>query len=649
MGTALILSVLCQSASAGVAPPPDQAAAVRRPQPSLHAVPSSDVTLREGFWLGRVRTNRASLLAGHRELEANGGFRNFRIAAGMEEGEHSVYVFTDSDCYKWLEAACIQLQHGDDEELRRLIDGFVPLILAAQEEDGYLMTKYQVEGTQRWTRLDHGHELYCHGHLFQAAIAHRRATGETRLLDAAVRLADLICATFPEEREGAPGHPEIEMALVALAQETGDARYLEQAGYFLDRRGLEPPVAGGSEYMQDHAPLREQSAAVGHAVRALYLYAGAADHYLASGDASWPPVLERLWRDIYRSKVYVTGGIGARHDGEALGAAYELPNERAYSETCAAIASMLFNRRMLAITGRPVHGDLMETTLYNNILAGVSADGEGFFYVNPLESRGGHRRQSWYACACCPPNIMRTVAGIDGDAFLARGEQLFVNLFLDCEVDTLLPSGTRAHFQVETTLPWGGKLRIEPLPGNQCTRLRLRMPGWYAGVDFPPEWRERMDTALAAPEGWADFVLHHSREALELGFRLPVVALEAHPALLENRGHVAFRRGPLVYAFESVDHPEVPVLDAQVVIDPSAESYGWRSAPLRTGAGSWVALHGPGRVIVHDAAGPDRSLYRPAGRSRRHGRAVELTAIPYFAWANRGDSRMRVWMPVAAQ
>ena len=328
-----------------------------------------------------------------------------------------------------------------------------------------------------------------------------------------------------------------------------------------------------------------------------------------------PPVLERLWRDIYRSKVYVTGGIGARHDGEALGAAYELPNERAYSETCAAIASMLFNRRMLAITGRPVHGDLMETTLYNNILAGVSADGEGFFYVNPLGiPRRTPARQSWYACACCPPNIMRTVAGIGGDAFLARGEQLFVNLFLDCEVDTLLPSGTRAHFQVETTLPWGGKLRIEPLPGNQCTRLRLRMPGWYAGVDFRPEWRERMDTALAAPEGWADFVLHHSREALELGFRLPVVALEAHPALLENRGHVAFRRGPLVYAFESVDHPEVPVLDCPGGHRPlRGETTAGAARRCEPGPEAGWRFTGPGTRDRPRRRGP-RPLPLPAGR-----------------------------------
>ncbi len=623
----------------------------RSPHARVRPVAASEVRIRGGFWLPRLQANRRSLAAGHRQLTENGAFANFRKAAGELPGPHRVYVFTDSDCYKWLEAACLEIGlRGGDEELRRQVDEFTALVLRAMEPDGYVMTKYQVEGTPRWSNLAHWHELYCHGHLIQAAIAHRRALGDSDFFRRVRDLADLICRTFPGEREGAPGHPEIELALVELYRETGETRYLETARYFLDRRGVAPQVAGGSPYMQDHQPLREQTEAVGHAVRAMYLFTGAADLCLETGDPSLPPLLRAVWADVGGRKTYVTGGVGARHDGEALGEAWELPNARAYSETCAAIGAMLLARRLWWLDGDLAAVDALERALYNNTLAAVSLDGESFFYVNPLETPGGTRRQPWYACACCPPNIMRTLAAVGGDLFAVAEGELLLLLPADCELDTRLPDGRRARLRVETDYPWDGRLRITPLAGNQVRRLRLRIPASSPGLRLtgpggavqvlpnPGHRQERGQLVaidLDARDGFAGEIL------------LPVEALEARPEVLEDRGRVVLRRGPLVYCFEEADNPGAPPLQATLVLDPEAPDLGWRVLHRPDLLGGVVVLQGPGTMPAAPEAGPDDApLYRLWRGARPATREVRLTAVPYCTWANRGAGAMRIWMPV---
>lgn len=636
-----------------------------RPMPHavLRPVPARDVKLLPGFWLDRVETNRASLRAGWEQLRKIGAFDNFRVAAGAKEGKHQVYVFTDSDCYKWLEAACLQLGlHGPDPDLKAQVDELAGLVVAAMEPDGYVMTKYTIEKLPRWHNLAFDHELYCMGHLIQAAIAHRRAFGDGEFFRRVCTTADLICRTFPGEREGACGHPEIELALIELHRETGERRYLETARYFLDRRGVEPKVAGGLEYMQDHKPLREQREAVGHAVRALYLYGGAADLFLETGDPTLPPVLQDLWSDLHYYKTYVTGGVGARHDGEAIGARYELPNKEAYSETCAAIASVLFNHRMLCLTGDARHGDAMETALYNNVLAAVSLDGTKFFYVNPLETDGGHRRKEWYACACCPPNIMRTIANIGGMMFLARENALYVNLYGSCEVDTKLPGGQRAHMRVKTGYPVGWNVFVEALEGNEVTDVRFRAPAWAEGL-----WSKGPTFTLGGPTmdereevgaetlagGWVALRRWEPPFGVHLGGSVvgPVTAnlIEANPALVENRGKVCLQAGPLVYAFESVDNPGIPLADTSIQLETSKPgTLGWLIQRRLDALGGVMVLEGPG-LVPEEPAGPEAAndLYRLYSRLTTRWRPVRLTAIPYFAWANRGDSRMRIWMPVA--
>lgn len=617
------------------------------PNAVLRPVPAGDVKLLPGFWLERVQANRSSLRAGHEQLAKIGAFENFRVAGG-KAGKHQVFVFTDSDAYKWLEAACIELAlRGGDQELRDQVHGFVPLILAAMQPDGYVMTKYTIEKLPRWHNLANDHELYCMGHLIQAAVAHRRAFGDSEFFARARATADMIARTFPGEREGACGHPEIEIALVELYRETGEKRYLDTAAYFINRRGVEPQVAGGSEYMQDHVPFREQREAVGHAVRALYLYAGAADVYLETGDETLPPVLTDLWNDLHYYKTYVTGGVGARHDGEAIGARYELPNKEAYSETCAAIASVLFSQRMLCMTGDARYGDAMETALYNNILAAVSLDGSKFFYVNPLESDGGHQRKDWYACACCPPNIMRTIANIGGQFFLAKDNTLYLDLYGSAQIDTELPGGKRAHFEVLTGYPWDGEVRVRSLPGNECVDLAYRKPSWCHSELQRSGEHDRFQPASL---GFVHFRTSNPDAVhLRVELLMQMDGMRSNPAIQENVGSVALRRGPLVYCFESVDNAAVDVLNARICLQMGSDGFGWREWGSPQELRNAQALTGVGAPAAPAAASvpaPD-PLYWSLTSTLDAERSVAMKAIPYYSWANRGDSRMRIWMPVA--
>ncbi|HID08577.1 MAG TPA: glycoside hydrolase family 127 protein, partial [Armatimonadetes bacterium] len=372
------------------------------PFAKLHPVGINAVRLQDKFWKPRLTTvYEVTLTTQYELLEETGRIDNFRRASGKVSGDFRGIYFNDSDVYKWLEAVAFAIACEPNERLSKLADAVISEIIPAQDDDGYLNTYFTFERKrERWTDLHRMHELYCAGHLIQAAIAHHRATMDESLLNVAMRFADHIVSIFgPGKRDGTPGHPEIEMALVELYRETGNRNYLELAKFFLDRRGH--GIIGGSAQLIDHQPFRELSEIVGHAVRSCYLNAGATDIVLETGERSLHNALERLWHNMTERKMYITGGIGARYLGEAFGNDYELPNERAYAETCAAIANVMWNWRMLLLTGDGRFADVMELALYNGVLSGISLDGKAYFYVNPLADRGAHRRQPWFPCACC--------------------------------------------------------------------------------------------------------------------------------------------------------------------------------------------------------------------------------------------------------
>jgi uncharacterized protein len=606
-------------------------------------LPVDAVRLEDAFWAPRLRRNREVTIPTQLELlETTGRLANFRRAAGTETGRFEGFYFNDTDVYKWLEAASWALAVEPDVTLDRWVDEVIAVVGAAQQPDGYL-DNYYVAGDDslRWQELWRTHELYCAGHLFQAAVAHNRATGKTSLLTIARRFADLICDRLgPAEagkQPGTDGHPEVEMALVELARATGKRRYLDQAAYFLDVRGQ--GLANGGEYRQDHKPFRELDAMVGHAVRILYLCAGAADVYAETGDETLLATLERLWRHMTRCQIYLSGGLGARHDGEAFGADFELPNDRAYTETCAAIASLMWNWRMLLLTGEARYADLFEHTLYNAFLPGLSLDGKEYFYVNPLADEGGHRRQPWYECACCPPNIARTIASLPGYVYTVSDHAIHVHQYAGSVAGLTLPDGREVGIRQETRYPCDGEIAIE-LNADGAFALDLRVPTWCeagatAELNGEPVAQPLVPgTYLRLDRTWAP------GDLIRLHFPMPVRRVEAHPYVLENRDHVGLMRGPLLYCVEAIDHPGVDLRDLVLSFDAPIEP---RDRPdLLDGV---VTLRG--RALVQPPAlGWDDRLYRTAeGTGADHGALpTGLTAIPYYAWANRAPGQMRVWL-----
>ncbi|MEA2598151.1 MAG: uncharacterized protein QOF01_4620, partial [Thermomicrobiales bacterium] len=532
----------------------------RSPHALYRPLPVSAVRLEDTFWAPRIRANRdVSIPAQLDLLERTGRLANFRRGAGKEGGRFEGLSFDDSDVYKWLEAASWALATDPDPGLGRRVDDVIREVADAQQPDGYLDNFYTAgDAGQRWTELTRTHELYCAGHLIQAAVAHRRATGKTSLLDVARRFADHICDVLgPAEagkQPGTDGHPEIEMAMVELARETGDRRYLDQARYFLDVRGR--GLVGGDEYHQDHRPFRGFDAMVGHAVRILYLNAGAADVYAETGDPALLATLERLWQNTTRRRMYVTGGLGARHEGEAFGDDYELPNARAYTETCAAIGSAMWNWRMLLLTGEAQYADLLEWTLYNAFLPGLALDGRSYFYVNPLADEGRHRRRPWFACACCPPNVARTLASVAGYFSTVSDAGIQVHLYAQGTADISLPDGRTVRLRQRTRYPWDGDVALE-VDGEGEFALSVRLPAWCengAAVEVngePVRAEVRPGSYVRLQRTWL------AGDVVRLRLPMPARLIEPHPRVVENAGRWAVARGPLVYCVEQVDHPGV--------------------------------------------------------------------------------------------
>jgi DUF1680 family protein len=618
----------------------------RSPHVRLRPVPLDAVDLADDFWEPRWRINReVTLPSQYRHLEDTGRLDNFRRASGKIGGGYQGIYFNDSDVYKWLEAAAWTLAEGSDSELERMVDAAITEIEDAQRPDGYLNTYFTFErAAQRWTDFDL-HEMYCAGHLFQAAVAHFRATGSERLLAVATRFADHICDTFgPEDgkRQAVDGHEEVEMALVELFRVTGEKRYQEGAQYFIDARGHgllgRPYGQHEPSYSQDHEPLRDQSEVVGHAVRALYLYSGAADVYAETGERALLQALRRLWENMTTRRMYVSGGLGSRYEGEAFGKDFELPNERAYTETCAAIANVMWNWRMLALEGEARYADLIEHTLYNAVLPGLSLDGQHYFYQNPLADDGSHRRQPWFGCACCPHNVARLLASLPGYLYSTSEDAVWVHLYAEGAATVELDGKRTIRLHQRTRYPWDGSVETTVEAEGEFT-IMLRIPAWCEEGVAVEVNGEPVEAELS-PGSYAN--LHRTwrpGDTINLDLPMPVRRVESHPYVAENAGSVALMRGPLLYCAEQVDNPGVELRD--IVLEGREPAISLEPDLL----GGVTVLQAEARLAAPDNGWEDR-LYRTLHPRERDTQTypTRVTLVPYYAWANREPGAMRVWL-----
>lgn len=628
----------------GPAAPSDDARVLLRPLAPGH------VTIDGGLWARTADVNRAAAIPeGLEQLEKAGNLRNLEIAAGRAEGEAIGPIFADSDVHKWLEAAAWEYAREPDEKLLADQLRITELLAAAQAEDGYLDSVPMLRKVPRYSDLPWSHELYCAGHLFQAAVAQVRGTGRTELLDVAVRLADHLVATFGDgegQLREVDGHPVVEMGLVELYRETGTRAYLDLASWFVEARGT--GIIEGHDkaptYFSDRVRVREATTVEGHAVRAVYLGAGAADVAVETGDAELLAALDTQYRAMERTKQYVTGGLGARWEGESFGDPYELPNDRAYAETCAAIGGVQWAWRMLLATGEARYADQIERMLLNGFLAGVSLSGTEYFYVNPLQLRSdahpeedrspAHGRRSWFSCACCPPNIMRTVSSLTGYLATADGTSVQLHQYAPGTVTAPLDGGT-LRLRVETRYPDEGRiaLHVEEAPDGEAT-LALRVPAWADGATLDGDPVQAGTYARTTRRFSAG-------DTVVLDLPLTPRLTGADPRVDAARGAVAIERGPLVYALEQPDQEDGAVVD-DLRIDPA----GALSDEFRDGLlGGVTVVRAQGAVVP----GPDAEATTPYGPATTPPpapvRDVTLTAIPYYAWANRGPQPMRVWVP----
>lgn len=576
---------------------------------------------------------------------------NFRIAAGLAKGDFYGWVFQDSDVAKWIEAAAYSLARRPDPALERDVDELISIIAKAQGDDGYLNTYFTLaHQDKRWTDLQEAHELYCAGHMMEAAVAYYESTGKTALLDIMCRNADCIDAIFGKgKRRGFPGHPEIELALVRLYEATGEDRYLRLAQYFLDERGTEPNFFAEEKknrgwsvwdadpwdtaYTQNIAPVRQQEQAVGHAVRAVYLYTGMAAVAKKTGDDELAAVCQRLWDNITRKRMYVTGGIGSTHIGEAFTADYDLPNDTVYAESCASIGLIFFAKKMLQLDTCSQYADVMERALYNCVLSGLSLDGKQFFYVNPLDVNPDYAgkipthshvlpvRPPWHGCACCPPNIARLLASLDRYIWHEDENALYCDLFVGGEYT--FDGGT---IRVETGYPNDGLVQYH-LHGQLNKAIGLRIPGWSES------WQIRINGQSVCPavcKGYAIIPQVQDGDRIELQLDMTPKKCYSHVLVRENQGSVCLQRGPLVYCAEGVDNP-FDLRTVRIAADGTL-----RVLPQEEILGSIVPLEADGFMM--------RSSEDLYSFTRPQAVPIQLRLIPYYAWCNRGQTQMTVWM-----
>ncbi|SDS41376.1 glycoside hydrolase family 127 protein [Microlunatus soli] len=621
----------------GPASPTDQARSTFRP------LPPGDVRITGGIWQRRAERNRvAAIPSGLKQLGEASNLFNLQLAAGQATGEPIGPIFADSDVYKWLEAAAWEYGRHPDEQLLESLMSVVELVAAAQDDDGYLNSVVPFRDGGRYVDLPQHHEFYCYGHLMQAAVALSRSAGRRELLDVAIKIGDHLVATFGEDkRHDVDGHPVIEMALVELYRETDNRDYLELARYFVEARGTGLIAGYGRRpaYFSDRVRVREQTTVEGHAVRAVYLGAGATDVAVELDDQELLAALETQFASMATEKEYLTGGLGSRWEGEAFGDPFELPPDRAYAETCAAIGGVQWAWRLLLATGKADYADQIERMLYNGCLAGVSLAGTEYFYVNPLQLRDGSLadeerntstgRHGWFGCACCPPNVMRTFASLEG--YVASTDPTGV------QVHQYVPGTINAGdlgLTVETDYPWHGRIAItiDRAPDAEIA-VSVRIPSWAQGAT--------VDGRPASAGGYVS-VTKVWKAGDQLLVELPLVGriTSPDPRVDAVRGCVAIERGPLVYALEKQDQPSEVAPD-DLVIDADAEVREEDRPDLLDGV---VVLHTSGAVVDRSTL-PGGPADHPRPKSRTT--ATELVAIPYHVWANRGPQAMRVWIPLA--
>ena len=641
-----------------------QSGTSQKPDYPIQPVPFTDVHLTDNFWAPRIEVNRtASIPSAFEQCELTGRVKLFERAAQVLRGEQLEdkrppgYPFDETDLYKVIEGASYSLSVVPDAKLDAYVDGLIVKIAAAQEPDGYLYTTRTIDpknphrwaGPERWVfERDDSHELYDLGHLFEAAVAHHLATGKRTLLNVATKAADLLVATFgPGKRTTWPGHQITEMALVKLYRVTGKEAYLSLAKFLLDERGPGPFPPGeqanprGLNYNQAHMKVVEQSEPVGHAVRAVYMYSGMADVAAVTGDDKIRAAGKRIWDHLITSKLYLTGGIGASGSGEAFGQPYELPNMTAYNETCASVGMDFWNHRLFLMEGDARYVDVMERTLYNGLVSGVSLDGKTFFYPNPLESNGQHARQEWFGVACCPGNITRFMPSVPGYVYAKRGDALYVNLFTQGTADVMLAGGLVKVAQ-ETRYPWDGdvKLTIAPLQARRFP-VHVRIPGWARNEPVPSDLYAFLDKSPAATltvngnsvpmtldKGYVTIDRTWTREDIVvLTLPMPVRRIVSNSQVIANRDRVALQRGPIVYAAEWPDNPNGKVRNI-VLPDGNTLSSEFRSDLLN----GVQVIRGRAVGLAFDEKGGVQRAEQP------------FMAIPYATWANRGRGQMAVWL-----
>ena len=619
----------------------------------IDPVPFTSVKVTDVFWGQRLKASReVTIPLAFSKCEETGRYENF-VKAAHPSDEYKVegFSFDDTDVYKTIEGASYLLQTYPDKKLEKYIDSVLLIVAGAQEPDGYLYTARTMNpkhphdwaGPERWTKVEElSHEFYNLGHMVEGAVAHYQATGKRKFLDIAIKYADCVCKAIgngPDQKKLVPGHQIAEMALVRLYLVTGDRKYLDQAKFFLDARGY---TSRKDVYSQAHKPVLEQDEAVGHAVRATYMYAGMADVAAITGDSSYINAIDKIWENIVTKKIYITGGIGARHAGEAFGDNYELPNLSAYNETCAAIGNVYVNYRLFLLHGDAKYFDVLERTLYNGLISGVSLDGGSFFYPNPLASTGGYSRKPWFGCACCPSNISRFIPSLPGYVYAVKDDHVYVNLYMANRGELKVKS-KKLVLEQETSYPWDGDIRIRVAQGTLPFTMNLRIPGWVRNEVLPGDLyyyddKQKLGYTVTVNGEAVGGVLQkgylqierkwRKGDVVEIRFDMQPRVVRANEKVTADRGRVAIERGPIVYCAEWPDndfnvhnillnlHPSFQVVDKPDLL------YGIREITTDAQALSYDAA---GKLAVKD---------------------VNLTLIPYYAWAHRGEGDMEVWLPI---
>ncbi len=619
----------------------------------IDPVPFTSVKVTDNFWGQRLQASReVTIPLAFSKCEETGRYENF-VKAAHPSDTYKVegFSFDDTDVYKTIEGASYSLQTYPDKKLQKYIDSVLVIVAGAQEPDGYLYTARTMNpkhphnwaGKERWVAVENlSHEFYNLGHMIEGAVAHYQATGKRNFLDIAIKYADCVCREIgngPQQKKYVPGHQIAEMALVKLYMVTGDKKYLDQAKFFLDTRGY---TSRKDAYSQAHKPVVEQDEAVGHAVRAVYMYSGMADVAAITGDSSYIKAIDKIWDNIVSKKIYITGGIGAHHAGEAFGNNYELPNLSAYCETCAAIGNVYMNYRLFLLHGDAKYFDVLERTLYNGLISGVSLDGGSFFYPNPLSSNGKYSRKPWFGCACCPSNVSRFIPSLPGYVYAVKNDQVYVNLYLSNKAE-LKVDKKKILLEQETGYPWNGDIRLKITQGNQDFTMKLRIPGWVRGNVLPGDLYSYADNQKPAyqvsvngqtvesdvNDGYLSIARKWKKgDVVEVHFDMIPRIVKANPKVEADHGRVAVERGPIVYCAEWPDnrfnvhsillnqHPQFKVTDKPELL------YGIRQITTDAQALSYDKA---GKLVTKD---------------------VELTLIPYYAWAHRGEGDMEVWLPI---